>query len=377
MRVLFITFTYLKGNRGGIYASRTHINLFSELSQEMTLLYPYMNGMEPDGINVEKINMVPVKDKRCKVRKYIDLLIGRRHRFVEFAKEYIDINRFDTVVFDSSTVSACLIEKFKMAGMRIITIHHNYEVEYIRADGSILTKYPELFWIKIQEKRAVCLSDLNLTLTNEDANLFRMHYSKEACYETLGVYDYQPRKYNIVQNKQRKHNYLITGGLGSKQNEKSLISWLLKYFPILKKVDPEAVLTLAGREPSTRLVKIAQSVGAEVIASPQEMYPILDKNDFYICTTDCGGGLKLRIMDGLKGGMPVLTHIVSARGYEKMVKEGIVFPYNNECTFEESLRNMISTNWSRQDIQYKYINQYSFTKGIKILKNILMKHNLI
>ena len=116
MKTLFITFSYLKGNRGGIYASRTHINLFATLSDSMTLLYPYAKGMEPEYIYEDKITVVPVEDNRSAGLKYLNLIVGRRHRFIDVARKYLDTNKYDTVVFDGSIVSSNLIKLFKSYG---------------------------------------------------------------------------------------------------------------------------------------------------------------------------------------------------------------------------------------------------------------------
>lgn len=377
MKTLFITFTYLKGNRGAIYASRTHINLFAALSEKMTLLYPYKTGMEPEGINDDDIEMVPVEDHRSRYRKFFDLCCGKRHRFVGVAERFINPKLYDTVVFDSSLTSSRLIDKFLKAGIRPITIHHNYEIEYIKGDGSVITKIPSLFWTYFQEGKAVRKSCLNLTLTDQDADLFRQHYSREAKFATLGVFDFLEREYLKPEDRPRGHHYLITGGLGSKQNEDSLLPWFEVYFPIIKKVDPAARLTLAGRAPSATLIQAAHKAGAEIIPSPEDMAPILASGDYYICPTDRGGGLKLRIMDGLKGGLPVLTHEVSARGYDRFVRSGIVYAYHDVDSFEQKLRSMIGSTMLRSEIQQRYVDNFSLDNGIRLLHEILTSNKFI
>ena len=377
MKTLFITFSYLKGNRGGIYASRTHINLFATLSESMTLLYPYTQGMEPEYIYEDKITMVPVEDKRSAILKYLNLIVGRRHRFIDVAKKYLDTKKYDTVVFDGSIVSSNLIKMFIACGFRTITLHHNYEIEYLKGDATPITKPFDLFWTKIQEGVAVNRSDLNLTLTSQDADLLQKNYKSNTPMEVLGVFDYLPREISSLKNKNRESRFVITGGLGSKQNEDSLIPWLTTYFPILKEQVNNAQLVLAGRSPSERLIKVAEEMGAEVIPSPIDMKPILESGDYYICPTDRGGGLKLRIMDGLKSGMPVLTHAVSARGYDEMMEKELVYSYYDKQSFIKSLNKMIKTDFTQQYIYDCYADKFSFNTGVKYLKKLLIKYNFI
>lgn len=377
MNTLFLTFTYLKGNRGGIYASRTHINLFAEISESMTLLYPYKKGMEPEGINDEKIEMIPIEDSRSKFKKILDLCRGVQSRFFYGVNGYINRHKYDTVVFDSSQTSSRLIDKFKTAGFRIITIHHNYQIDFLRADTKGIAKWLNIFWTYRSEGNAVRQSDLNLTLTQSDILLLRKHYSANANFSVLGVFDYQRKKQKEINNTQRGNRFVITGGLGAKQNEDCLIPWLDRYYPLLKQKIPSATLTLAGRDPSSKLISVAQKHNVKVIPSPKDMAPILADSDFYICTTDRGGGLKLRILDGLKSGLPVLTHTISARGYERMEAAGIVYPYHDEISFVESLDKILRNHMSKKEIQKIYLQQYSFDTGVEVLKGIFQENNFI
>ena len=370
MKTLMITISYLNGNGGGIYASRTHINLFAHLSDEITLLYPSLCGAEPEGICREKIHLVPVADKRTKVRKFVDLCLGKMHRF-SLDKSYFNPQRFDTVVFDSSVVSARFIKKFRKVGIKTITIHHNYQIEYLKGDCPWYILPQSLFWTWIYEKQAVVNSDLNLTLTDQDVSLLKFHYSNSAIFAVLGVFEYQQRKMDVVKECERRHHYVITGGLSSIQTETSILRWINNYYPILKSEDPQMSLTIAGNNPSVHLTNVIEREGITLIPSPEDMGPILEKADFYICPIDCGGGLKLRNMDGLKYGLPVLTHTVSARGYEKMQEKGLVISYDNTDSFKKGIRQLLKIKESKLDIQKVYWQMYQFDAGVKKLEIIL------
>ncbi len=372
MRTLFITNTYLRGNSGGVYATKAYINAFAMLSESMSVVYAMKEGMTPQDIFEDRVRMIPVTDYRTKVRKFVDLCFGTVNRFQKNVFQYIDPKDYDTVVFNNSDVSSGLITKFKKLGLRTITIHHNYQIEYLRGDSSAITLLPSLFWTYIYEGNAVKKSDLNLTLTRDDIELLTKHYGP-GNFDVLGVFEFKPFKNKLPAGEKRGHRYVITGGLASKQTEESLIPWIKNYFPLLKKEDPKAELTIAGRDPSAQLCSLAESNGIKVIASPIDMHPILDAADYYICPTDRGGGLKLRNMDGLKSGLPVLTHDVSARGYEYMQTLGNVCPYNDPDSFTSGIRTLLLNNKSKSDIIKDYQNFYSLEAGIERLRHIIYK----
>ena len=375
MRTLFITNSYLNGNGGGIYASRTHINLFAELSERMTLLFPFMKGQEPKGINEGKTEMIPVEDHRSNFHKFVDLIFGKVHRFI-LTEEMLKRDKYDVVVFDSSVTSSRLVKKCKRAGLKIVTIHHNYQIEYLRGDGDPLTLPIELFWTWVYEGKAVRESDINLTLTSQDVELLKKHYKQDARFAVLGVFEYQKKDFPKLQERPKQHRYVITGGLGSKQTELSLLRWVKYYLPIMKKIDPNAEITIAGSNPSGRLVKEITERGCKLIPSPKEMEPILLDADYYICPIDCGGGLKLRNLDGLKYGLPVLSHSVSARGYEKMIEKGILLKYKDRESFINGLQNLVRIRESKAQIQEIYAAAFSFDTGVLRLNKILLESGI-
>lgn len=376
MKTLFITNTYLRGNSGGVYATKAYINAFAQVSDSMTLIYAMKEGMEPQDILEDRITMIPVWDNRSQGRKFVDLCLGTVTRFQKKVFKLINPSDYDTVVFNNSDVSSGLIRKFKAMGLKTITIHHNYQIEYLKGDSSAITILPNLFWTYIYEGAAVRNSSLNLTLTREDIDLLQKHYG-QARFDIIGVFEYKPFVERTLLEVVRGHKYVITGWLGSKQTEDSLIPWINNYYPLLKGVDPQAELTIAGRDPSESLCKLAEDNGIQIIPSPVDMQPILDAADYYICPTDRGGGLKLRNLDGLKSGLPVLTHVVSARGYEFMQNLGIVCSYDSESTFKEGVHKLLSCKKSRQRIISDYQGIYSFEAGVERLKDVIAGKQMI
>ena len=376
MKTLFIVYTYLGGHGGGVYAERTDVNLFAALSEKMTLVYPYKEGEELRGINTEGLELIPVPDMRSNVSKFMGLLAGKVHRY-KLDESFFDKSRFDVVVFDNSVVSSRLVKRFNKAGIKTITIHLNYQIQYLLGDCPRLTLLPNLFWTWIYEGQAVRNSDLNLTLTQQDVELLQKHYSKKSKIEVLGVFEYGPSEIIDLPTRQKGHHFVMTGGLGSKQTEDSLLKWINEYYPLLKEVDIEAQLTIAGSNPSVRLSHVLQEAGIELVASPPDMKPILLNSDYYINPVDCGGGLKLRNLDGLKYGLPVLTHIVSMRGYEKMETYGVICSYSNPSGFVEGLRKIMKLPMERVDIQSLYLQQYNFANGVDCLKEILTNNGII
>ena len=371
MKVLFVTYHYLHGNGGGVFASRGFINAFSSLSEGMTLLCPQKGDAPPAGID-SRIRIIPVRETRSKFRKALSYLAGCIHRFFGVFDEVLSSDRFDTVVFDSCYVSRGLIGKAHLAGCRVITIHHNYQCDYVRANEVFPGILPTLFWTWISERKAVRKSDLNLTLTAEDKELLYRHYDprRKSRIDVIGVFEYERKEMPASKFPVGDPVFIISGNLSMRQTESPLLEWLDSCCPVLKEAIPAAVVLVAGKNPSDRLAERCRECGVELIPSPADMQAVLDRGRYYLCPASEGGGLKLRIMDGLKNGMPVLAHRAAARGYAPFLDRS-VFCYTDAESFRDALLRLVSMPYDREETIRLYREVFSYDAGVSRLRALL------
>lgn len=373
MKTLFITHHYLTSNGGGAFASRAYINAFAELSDEMTLLYPVAKGEDVfNGIN-PNIELVPVSYSIARWKKAANLLSGKVHRYYETAPGYIGSGNFDTVVFDTSVVSFRLIHLAKQQGLRTIVIHHNYQYEYFSDNTSGLLKPLTLFWCRKYEGEAVRFADLNLTLTQDDLTSLKEKYNALTSeFHVLSTFEYCPRPVRSFDDANFKlSRFVITGNLSTMQTELSILPWLKDYYPIFREVFPQAELTIAGHNPGDKIVENCKQLNIRLIPSPKSMDSILMESDAYICPTSLGSGLKLRVMDGLSWGLPVISHKVSARGYEEFRDKEFLFDYDDTHSFRATLESLADKSFCKKKIHAAFNSVFSFNSGVARLRKIL------
>jgi glycosyltransferase len=386
MNILFITHHYLDGHGGGTYASKAYINAFAHIYQNITLLYPD-NGKE---IQFDyNINAIPIPYNVSIWKKFFHLLNGKIHRYFIIFECILQKEHYDIVVFDNSKTSYRLIDIAHKYNCKVITIHHNFEYEYNRDNSNILLKRLILYWTRKYESEALLKSDLNLTLTLQDKNLLCQYYTKQKVIPiaVLGCFEYpqkeeENKNYILLKEKISKEKspmFIITGNLNSKQTENSLLPWINVYFPSLKEICPNANLIIAGKKPSKKLIRKCEENKIVIISSPISMKPILEKGNIYICPTKLGGGLKLRIMDGLKTGLIVVSHQISARGYDNFITDKLLFPYNDINSFKIAISEALQTSIVTNKIENikKYKSLFSFESGYNRLKSILIKNKLL
>ena len=114
-----------------------------------------------------------------------------------------------------------------------------------------------------------------------------------------------------------------------------------------------------------------------IVPNPEDMAAVVRQADYYICPISAGSGMKLRIYDGLKEGLPILCHEVSVSGYEYIAKAGCLFAYHDESSFSASLNDTLHCTLSRQQVYDSFCKEFSLQTGISRLHNILQQENII
>ncbi len=390
MRVLFFTHHYLDDNSGGSFASRAYINAFSEIADACMLMYPD-RGIPITNFIHKKCILKGVRNERNKVQKVIDIYRGRIHRYADVMIPQIQEFRPDMVVFDNSRTSAGMLKKVKKLGVKTIIIHHNYEMEYYRGTKPFIAwRFPFMHYMEKAERTAVQQGDMNLTLTDEDKSLLQLHYDPQQISRIakLGTFESMP-EHRVIPKEDKGSSkvsksdlcFAITGTLGSYQTEVSVVPFLEEDFPELLKILPESKLIIAGRNPSIKVINTcAKYPSVQLIANPKDMQEVIAQADVYICPTCVGGGLKLRVMDGLKAGLPVITHAVSARGYSEFRKANCMFVYQDKNSFRDGLQELLQEikkgKLDTLSVKNIYKSIFSFEAGVERLKILLAENKL-
>ena len=370
MQVLIVDYNKMEGFGGGVYEARAVVNCMAALADSVTLLYPSETG-KPDPELLPVVRQIPVPDAASRLKKAWRVLRhGRLHRFGPVFQDILGSARFDLVVFHNSKGSRGLIEPAKAAGARVITVHDNYELDYTR-DSLPWFLRPFLLPATVRsERESLQKSDLGLTLSISDATQMRQayHLSPDTRIAVLGVSEYKHREPPTAFSEVDGPVFAITGNLSAKQTVDSLLPWLAEYEPILRRMVPDARIIVAGKHPSVALTRLLEERGIEVVDTPPDMDVVLARARYYICPVFKGSGVKLRVMDGLRSGLPALVHRNAARGYESFEGKGL-FVYQDAASFGSALETMVSSHYSKEEMFRMYQATFSYESGILRLKD--------
>lgn len=379
--ILFITRHDPSQSGGGCYATRAYLEALIELYPQRVCLFVGSSFNENKIYGYEKLAEIIRVPGRSHYQFAMGLIKNSYTKFDQVLKTWLKTNKPEFAILDGGIIGGSYVKRLKECEAKVYTIHHNQEVEYNKDNKTIDTlrgKYTG--WVRKIERKAYLLSNKNLFITDADLQSFELEYGKFDNNYTLGCFEFFSEKEckykaSISESLEKNLKLVMSGSLDTIQTKESFY-WFMNniYKKLITKV-PHMKLSLTGRNPGTELISLCEKNDVDIIPSPDDISLILSQNHIYLCPVKLGGGLKLRIMDAMKVGLPCLIQERSLRGYEEMTKTGFVISFKDENDFMISFEKLIGkmkNNSSFSEIIFNEYNKYfSFPSGVLKLKRII------
>ncbi len=121
-------------------------------------------------------------------------------------------------------------------------------------------------------------------------------------------------------------NILTLGTLHYPPNADGIRWFAKEIFPHVRQLVPEASLTIVGKNPPPDFVGMErESEGAiEVTGYVPDLDPFMEEASIMVVPVRAGGGMKVRVLEGLARGMPMVTTTVGLAGIEARNGEEIL-----------------------------------------------------
>ncbi len=379
MKILYILKHNPWGIGGGCYACRSYLEAFHEAypGAEMDVLIceEYLKGADPSEFPRARFIPVPPRSRK---EKLLTPLTGLLHRHQGVAKRMVQSTDYDLCVFDHNSIAGSLAGLCKQRGVATAVVHHNCEVDYFRDNTpSFVRRALLLPVVRRNERRAYREVSHNLFLTEEDKAQFQALYGDtQARNHVTGCFYHKgedPRTWPLgPELRADRPRLVISGTIGNVQNMDGLNHFFDELYP---RLPSDCEVVVAGKNPPRDFAeRLSRLPNAKLMANPDDMAAIVRQCDVFLCPTRLGGGLKLRVMDGFRSGLPVIAHAVSARGYGWSEKAGILFRYETAEEFLQAfntcLASIASRQLSRKEIIQISLAQLAFTSCVEKIKNL-------
>ena len=346
-RILYVLRHDPWGRGGGCYACRGYLEAFGEVFAGATIdacvCSEYLVGAHTELF--PGVRFIPV-EPRSNVQRLMIPLTQVLHRHQNTVVRLLRERRYDYVVFDHNAIAGSLVRHCRKAGVRTVVINHNCEVEYFRDNMSVMKGLALLPAVRNNERRSYLGCDINIFLTEEDRDTFARMYGKSRTRAVIGGC-FLPRGEEISATAERqsettgRHRLtaVISGTIGNVQNMDGINFFLDELYPVLP-TDIDVVIT-GQRPPEGFADRLKKYDRVTLVPNPDDILDVVRCADIFLCPTRTGGGMKLRIIDGLRCGLPVVAHDVSARGYSAFFDKDYFFRFTTKEDFAAAVDNLV------------------------------------
>lgn len=378
MRILYITKHDPFGLGGGATASRNFmeafITIFPDYEFDILICDELLHKISQKYRDISSLHFIGVP-KRSFFSRMASPLTGVMHRFQKTALRYLSIREYDYCIFDHSSIAGSLVYAALNKGIKTIVIHHNFERDFFKDNNIFIVGWLLLYQVAKNEKAAYMNSNYNIFLTQEDCDKFKNCYG-ESKGRSIVRYIFESSSNKVLQSTKLSippKNIVITGSLNNMQNIDGINYFIDNIYQL---IPDKYHIIISGQGPSSSLLeKLRRYSNIEVIPNPADMGDVIKRGDIYVCLTRLGSGIKVRITDGLRMGLPVIAHVVSSRGYGAFVKRGYMETFDTPELFVKALTRIeekICQNANLSDeISSYYHSTCSFDNSLNVLCNSL------
>ncbi len=173
---------------------------------------------------------------------------------------------------------------------------------------------------------------------------------------------------------------LFIGALDYLPNQVASIYICREILPLLKNIFPEVRILIVGRKPSSEILKLG-SESVEVHGDVPEVEPFYETSSIAIVPLKAGSGSRLKILEAMALGRPVVSTSKGAEGLE--IEPGKDFMLADDPqTFVESIRDLLVhrelyekiATGARQTVENKYDWSEAAKKMMRIYEALHAGH---
>jgi glycosyltransferase involved in cell wall biosynthesis len=243
----------------------------------------------------------------------------RSRRMSEAVRSYAAAHAVDLWQFEWTPYVATLPTD---TAARRLLIAHNVDSliwqRYHENERQILKRfYIRRQWRKFErfERRVFAEVDHVVAVSPEDASLLRRRFGVENVDVVENGVD--TAHFEDVAGGGKAEVILFLGSLDWRPNLDAVRLLLDDIFPAVRRAEPSARLCLVGRNaPDWLAQRVAQTVNAELHANVADVQPYLAESGVLAVPLRIGGGSRLKILEALACGLPVVSTRIGAEGLD-------------------------------------------------------------
>ncbi|WP_394923848.1 glycosyltransferase [uncultured Robinsoniella sp.] len=277
--------------------------------------------------------------------KYCGLLPNYQGRkVVRLIKEYTKTGEQPDIVILQWTQMLLLLPLIKecFPNSKVVSIEEDvaflgFKRKYEYVNNPLKKAFYKCRYQRLKKMELEYLNKTDLILVNnkKDAKLLsESHCSKEKVEQIAIYYD----DYSGINRKCSNKDVVFFGAMGRLENHLSAMWFIEKVFPLID--DKEVNFIVLGGGPHKELLQ-KQNDRIKILGFVKDISPYFEKSLCLAAPLVLGAGIKVKILEALSSGIPVLTNKIGIEGIP--AKNGIEYIHCEEpMEYAKAINNLIN-----------------------------------
>lgn len=238
--------------------------------------------------------------------------------------------------------------------LKIICNSHNIEYKVLERMELLAKDKLERIWCRKQasvmkknELDGYSKCDLIMTCSKQDKDEI-LHHLPNANVEVFpnGV---DTEYFNPNPCLTEYPSLLFTGTMGYRPSKDAVEYFIEKIFPYVLAINPDCKFIVAGANAGEVFSHYKDRNDIEIISSPPDMRPAYNKAWIVVVPLRVGGGTRLKILEAMSMGKPVVSTIIGVEGIEVFNNKHLLVA-DNEIDFANKINKLIGDDFMRKKL---------------------------
>lgn len=280
---------------------------------------------------------------------------------------------YDYVICDY-TQNAAYYDIVKEISPQVKTVWVEHDVSFLGVERKIelCNSYIKKILLKLQYKKLkqyetdyVSKFDKVITLNAKDLKLISKYGDVSVINPYINLMDLNKVEHDSI-------NLMFWGAMNRVENEDAVMYFINEIWPYVKKENIK--LYIVGANPTNQIQNLANSqiIVTGFVEDPKSIFNMIDIS---VVPLRLGAGIKIKVLESLGAGLPVVTTDVGAEGIMVENYKDLIIENDNKL-FAEKINLLIDNPKMRSDIsknaknviEKKYYNGYNIQVLMKIFK---------
>jgi len=327
------------GGRIGIVNITKHL---SELGCEITMVSLNTSQPKYQEVSVSDVYKIPVHSIHHSTKNSLSRIISsvfdkqplylRKHYSKQILDQTVSVlkqSKYDIIHADHTAMIPLALELKKRYSIPIGVRMHNVEWKIWQRYANQLPVYSSAkYYIqsqanKLRTHETLLLQNVDIAFPISEVDgteISQMSPNTKQVIVPAGVNSNEWRsKPDGIRN---QYELILATPWSWKHNLNGALWFIQNVLPLIRNVIPECTLTLIGKNAPPELYKMEQT-GVKCLGYVESVIPFYHKASVYVAPLFVGSGVRIKILEAMAAGLPVVATTIAAEGISAKQEQGV------------------------------------------------------